>query len=125
VLLRLWPPIALAAMVALRLVVGKGSTPLDDWFHRYGSGPAGYLMFFTDPWLLAALVAGTLFVAIYQRQWRFAAVTAVSPLVAIALPSAVSCWARDRVHRSPHIGTRAPPNLTRVNPDCDLRHSEG
>jgi membrane-associated phospholipid phosphatase len=85
-LLRLWPPIALAAMVALRWAVGKGSTPVDDWFHQHGHGPARYLLFFTDPRVLAVLVAGTLAVAIYQRQWRFAAVAAVSPLVAMALP---------------------------------------
>jgi hypothetical protein len=99
------------------------------------------LLFFTDPWLLAALVAGTLFIAIDQRQWRFAAVTAVSPLVAIALPQILKPpLGRESGHDfgiraatrrrwsswwGPHIGTRAPPNLTRVNPDCDLRHSEG
>jgi membrane-associated phospholipid phosphatase len=85
-MLRLWPPIAVAAMLALGWAVRKGSTPLDDWFHEFGRGPARYLLFFTDPRVLAALVAGTLVVAIYQRRWRFAAVAVVSPLVAMALP---------------------------------------
>jgi len=86
VLLRLWPPIALAAMVALGWAVRKGSTPVDDWFHQFGRGPARHLLFFTDPLVLAVLVAGTLLVAIYQRRWRFAALAVVSSLVAMALP---------------------------------------
>jgi membrane-associated phospholipid phosphatase len=85
-MLRLWPPIAVAAMVALGLAVRSGSTSVDDWFHRFGSGPGRYLLFFTDPRVLAVMVACTLLVAIYQRWWRFAAVVVVSPLVAMALP---------------------------------------
>jgi hypothetical protein len=85
-MLRLWPPIAVAAMLALGWAVRKGSTSVDDWFHRFGQSPARSLLFFTDPRALAVLVAGTLVVAIYQRRWRFAAVAVVSPLVAMALP---------------------------------------
>jgi uncharacterized membrane protein len=51
--IRLWPPIALAAMLALGWAVGKGSTPVDDWFHRYRHSHAQYLLFFTDPRVLA------------------------------------------------------------------------
>ena len=88
-MLRLWPPIALAAMVLLGWAVGKGSTPVDDWFRQYGRGPARDLLFFTDPRVLAVLVAGTLVVAIYQRRWRLAAAVVVSPLVAMAVPQLV------------------------------------
>jgi len=52
-MIRVWPPIALAAMVALGWAVGTGSTPVDDWFHQYGRGPARYLLFFSDPRVLA------------------------------------------------------------------------
>ena len=191
--LRLWPPIAVAAMVLLGWAVRNGSTPMDDWFHQFGRGPGRYLLFFTDPRVLALVVVATLAVALYRRQWRLAIATLVCPLVAMGLarllkplfgrekdgafayPSGhtttmvvvvgmavlaagVALWAvlvairvrsarharaghhvpllhrhrwrcparlRDRVRRSPHIGTHTPPNLTRVNPACDLRHSEG
>jgi len=85
-MIRLWPPIALAAMSLLGWAVGKGSTSLDDWFHQYRHSPARHLLFFTDPRVLAVLAAGTLVVAIYQRRWRLAAVAVVSPLAAMALP---------------------------------------
>jgi membrane-associated phospholipid phosphatase len=85
-MLRLWPPIAVAAMLALGWAVRKGSTPVDDWFLRFGQSPARWLLFFSDAWVLAVLAAGTLLVGIYQRRWRFAVVAAVSPMVAIALP---------------------------------------
>ena len=51
--LLLWPAVALAAMFLLGLAVGKGSTPLDEWFHRFRHSPARWLLVFTDPWLLA------------------------------------------------------------------------
>jgi membrane-associated phospholipid phosphatase len=84
-MLRLWPPIALAAMFVLGWAVGKGSTPLDDWFLAYGRSPARYLLFFTDARVLAVLVAGTLLVAIYQRRWRFAVVAVMSAAAALGL----------------------------------------
>jgi membrane-associated phospholipid phosphatase len=83
--IRVWPPIALAAMVALGWAVGNGSTSVDDWFHQYRHSPAKWLLFFTDPRVLAILLAGTLVVALYQRHWRLAVVTALSPAIAIAL----------------------------------------
>lgn len=84
-MLRLWPPIAVAAMLLLGWAVGTGSTSVDDWFHQYGHGPASRLLFFTDPRVLAILLAGTLVMAVYRRRWRFAVVAAVSPVVAIVL----------------------------------------
>jgi membrane-associated phospholipid phosphatase len=83
--IRVWPPIALAAMVALGWAVGNGSTSVDDSFHQYRHSPAKWLLFFTDPRALAILLAGTLVVALHQRHWRLAVVTALSPAVAIAL----------------------------------------
>ncbi len=83
--IRLWPPIALAAMLALGWAVGKGSTPVDDWFHRYRHSHAQYLLFFTDPRVLAVMVACTLVVAIYQRRWRLAVVAVMSTAAALGL----------------------------------------
>jgi membrane-associated phospholipid phosphatase len=83
--IRLCPPIALAAMVALGWAVGTGSTPVDDWFHQYRHSPARYLLFFTDPRVFAVLVAGTLVVALYQRRWRLAVVAVMSAAAALGL----------------------------------------
>jgi hypothetical protein len=82
---RLWPPIAVVAMVALGWAVGKGSTPVDDWFHQYRHSPARYLLFFSDPRVLAVLVAGTLVVALCQRRWRLAVVAVMSAAAALGL----------------------------------------
>jgi hypothetical protein len=83
--LRLWPPVAVVAMVLLGLAVGRGSTPVDDWFHRYGDGPAHLLLFFTNPLVLASVALTTLAVALSRRQWRLAIATAVCPLLAMGL----------------------------------------
>ena len=72
-------------MVALGLAVGKGSTSVDDWFHEYGGGPAKWLLLFTDPRVLAILLAGTLAVAVYQRRWRLAVVAVMSTAAALGL----------------------------------------
>jgi membrane-associated phospholipid phosphatase len=84
-MLRLWPPIAVAAMSVLGVAVGGASTSVDDWFHQFGRGPAKWLLFFTDPRVLAVVLAGCLVVALYQRRWRLAVVTVLSPPIAIAL----------------------------------------
>jgi hypothetical protein len=83
--IRLWPPIALAAMVALGWAVGKGSTPVDDWFHQYRHSHAQYLLFFTDPPVLALLLVGALIAAIYHRRWRLAVVAVMSTAAALGL----------------------------------------
>jgi membrane-associated phospholipid phosphatase len=80
-----WPPLAVVAMVALGLAVRNGPPAVDDWFHRYSHSPARWLLFFSDPRVLAVLVAGTLLVGIYQRRWRFAVAAAVCPLLAMWL----------------------------------------
>jgi membrane-associated phospholipid phosphatase len=83
--IRLWPPVAVVAMVLLGLVVRNGSTPVDDWFHRYGHSPARWLLFFTDPRVLALVVLATAVVALYRARWRLAIATAVCPLLAMGL----------------------------------------
>jgi hypothetical protein len=72
-------------MVALGLAVRSGSTAMDDWFHRYGHSPARWLLFFSDPRVLAVVVIATLAVALYRRRWRLAIATVVCPLLAMWL----------------------------------------
>lgn len=81
----LWAGIALLAMILLGWMVGPGSTPLDDWFHRFTHSPARWLLFFTDPWVLAIMVVFGVAVAVHLHRRRLAVVMAVSPLVGIAL----------------------------------------
>ena len=84
-LLLLWPGIALPAMVALGWAVGKRSTPLDDWFHRFRRTPAQWLLFFSDPWVLTVALMFGIAVALYLSRRRLAAVMAIAPLVGIVL----------------------------------------
>ncbi len=72
-------------MVVLGLAVGKGSTPLDDWFQRFRHTPARLLLFFTDPWVLVVIVLFGIAVALFLRRRRLAVAMLVSPLVAIVL----------------------------------------
>jgi hypothetical protein len=82
--IRLWPPIGLIAMLGLGWVVGKGSTPIDDWFQGHRHSPAKWLLF-TDPRVLAIVLATCVVVALYRRRWRLAVVALLSPVVAVAL----------------------------------------
>jgi membrane-associated phospholipid phosphatase len=84
-LLLLWPAIALPAMVALGLAVGESSTPLDDWFHHFRRTPARWLLFFSDPWVLAIALMFGVAVALYLGRRRLAAVMVIAPLVGIVL----------------------------------------
>jgi hypothetical protein len=83
--IRWWLPIGLLAMVLLGVVVGKGSTTIDDWFTRTGhhNRVLGRLLFFTDPRVLAVLLLGALLAAMYRRRWRVATVVAATPVVAV------------------------------------------
>lgn len=85
--IRWWPPIGLFAMVLLGLAVGKGSTPVDDWFIDFGRTHRSVhaLLHFTDGRLVVALFAVTLVVALHRRRWRLAAVVVVTPAVALAV----------------------------------------
>ncbi len=66
--LLLWSGIAVVAMSALGLAVGKRSTPLDDWFHHFRRTPARRLLLFTDPWMLATALLFGIAVALYLGQ---------------------------------------------------------
>jgi membrane-associated phospholipid phosphatase len=83
--LLLWPAIAVVAMFVLGWAVGKGSTPLDNWFHEFRRTPARWLLFFTDPWVLAIALMFGIAVARYLGRRRLAAVMLIAPLVGIVL----------------------------------------
>jgi membrane-associated phospholipid phosphatase len=80
-----YPPIAVIALFLLGWAVGKDSTGVDEWFQQYRHSPAHWLLFFTDPRVLAILLAGSLGVALYRRRWRLAAAAVLAPAVAIVL----------------------------------------
>lgn len=86
---RWWPPIGVLAMLVLGLLVGKHSTPIDDWFLRNAGHAIGasvrWLLIFTKWWLLVPVLAACLGVALYQRRWRLAAVMLACPLAAIEI----------------------------------------
>lgn len=72
-------------MLLLGWVVGKGATPVDDWFRRYWDSPARRLALVTSPRVLVVLLVVVLVVALYRRQWRLAAATPLAPLVGIVV----------------------------------------
>ncbi len=56
---RWWPPVGLVTMAVLGWVVGKASTPVDDVFQQAGRDTrpySGWLLFFTDPRTLLAML---------------------------------------------------------------------
>ena len=73
-------------MVLLGLLVGKGSTPIDDWFlnvrraHRW----LWALRVFTDARLVVLLCVIVVVAALVQRRWRLAAVFVATPGLALA-----------------------------------------
>jgi membrane-associated phospholipid phosphatase len=83
--LLLWPATAVAAMVVLGWAVGKRSTPLDGWFHRFRHSPARWLLFFTNRCVLTITVLFGITVALYFNRRRLAMVMLASPLVGIGL----------------------------------------
>lgn len=76
-----WPVVAVVAMVALGLLVGKGSTPFDERMDEFRA----------PEWLLPLVEAPTQVVvlglvvayALWRRRWRLAAVTALCPPIAV------------------------------------------
>jgi membrane-associated phospholipid phosphatase len=74
-------------MAVLGLAVGRGSTPLDDWFHQHGRHVRSltYLTYLVNPWVLASVVLATLAVALCRRRYRLAIATALCPLLAMGL----------------------------------------
>jgi hypothetical protein len=83
--LRWWPAISILAMVLLALAVGKGSTPIDDWFTRTGATHPGlaHLVWFTYPPMLFTLLVLATAVALWRRRWRLATVVVLTPLLAL------------------------------------------
>ena len=83
--LRLWPPIGFTAMLMLGLVVGKQSTPVDDWFARFRDTPARHLEIIADPRVLVSVLVVILAVCLYRQRWRLAAMTVVAPLLGMSI----------------------------------------
>lgn len=79
--------VGLVGLILLGLAVGRGSTPLDDWFHALGAQRPGLreLLIFTDGHVVLTLCAVVVIVALVQRRWRLAAVAATAPLAGVAL----------------------------------------
>jgi hypothetical protein len=88
-LLRWWPPVGVLAMLALGWAVGKGATPVDNWFTRHAHDVVGddprWLLILTDGWLLTPVLAGCVAGSVYQRHWRLAALALASPFAVIQL----------------------------------------
>ncbi len=86
VAIRWWPAVGFLALTSLGVVVGKGSTALDDWFLAIGDAhPWVYdLLLFTDGRLVILVFAGTIVAALARKQWRLAAAAAITPVVAVA-----------------------------------------
>ncbi|MEZ0050989.1 membrane-associated phospholipid phosphatase [Mycobacterium sp. MAA66] len=85
---RWWPPVGLLAMVFLGLAVGKSSTPIDDVFQQGGrvTQPySGWLLFFTDPRVLIAMLVIAVAITLWHKRWRLAAVLALGPQVAVLI----------------------------------------
>ncbi|MBV5245374.1 MULTISPECIES: PA-phosphatase [Mycolicibacterium] len=83
--MRWWPFVGLAALVLLGLAVGKGSTPVDDWFQDLGAThpELGRLLIFTDGVVTLTLCAVACGVAAVQRRWRLAVATVATPFLAV------------------------------------------
>lgn len=72
-------------MALLGLVVGDGSTRLDDWFIRIGKSHPyfGGLQLFTNPLVLQAILLVAVVAALYRRRWRLTVVVVLTPAVAM------------------------------------------
>jgi membrane-associated phospholipid phosphatase len=77
--IRWWPPVGVTAMIVLGLAVGKGSTPVDDWFQALNRGVAQDLSYLAMPLSLVILGVTVVGTALYRRCWRLALAAAVSP----------------------------------------------
>ncbi|MFB1295982.1 PA-phosphatase [Mycobacterium sp. pW049] len=75
----------LACLIALGLAVGKGPTPVDDWFQTLGRHhpQLGYFLVFTDGRVLLALCGAVVLAAAPQRRWSLAAAAAITPFLAV------------------------------------------
>jgi membrane-associated phospholipid phosphatase len=80
--LQWWPLVAVAGLFVLGLLVGKGSTPLDDRFFQLHL--PDWLGDFVEAPVQAAVLGAAVAYALWRRRWRLAAVTALCPPVAVA-----------------------------------------
>lgn len=84
-MIRWWPPVGVTAMLLLGWAVGKSSTPVDDWFHRFEDSPLSWLTLIANPWVLFAISVLLCIVAASRGRWRLATMTAVAPLLGITV----------------------------------------
>ncbi len=82
--IRVWPPIALVAMLLLGWAVGKRSTPLDDWFHHRDIFP-WMLLILTNGFVIVGVLTVAFVVALVRRRWRLAMVMVLCPPTGIAM----------------------------------------
>ncbi|OBG34716.1 MULTISPECIES: phosphatase PAP2 family protein [Mycolicibacter] len=77
------------ATLALGWAVGRGSTPIDNWFSNatftlIGEQPR-WLLIFTSGWLVLAVTVACLVVALSRRQWVLAAAVLACPFAVTAI----------------------------------------
>jgi len=81
------------ATLALGWAVGRGSTPIDNWFSRATSALVGeqarWLLIFTSGWLVLAVTVACLVVALSRRQWALAAAVLACPFAVTAITMAL------------------------------------
>ncbi|MGV0748825.1 phosphatase PAP2 family protein [Mycolicibacter minnesotensis] len=77
------------ATLALGWAVGRGSTPIDNWFSRatftlIGEQPR-WLLIFTSGWLVLAVTVACVLVALARSQWVLAAAVLACPFAVTAI----------------------------------------
>jgi membrane-associated phospholipid phosphatase len=72
-------------MLMLGWVVGKGSTPLDNWFQGFHHSAIRWLHLLAYPPLIALVLIGCVAIAVSRRQWYFAASAVLAPAGGVAL----------------------------------------
>jgi len=72
-------------MLMLGWVVGKGSTPLDNWFQGFHHSPVRWLQLLAFPQVTAAVLVGCVAIAVSRRQWYLAAAAVLAPSVGVVL----------------------------------------
>ncbi|KUI44278.1 phosphoesterase PA-phosphatase [Mycobacterium sp. IS-1590] len=71
-------------MLLLGWVVGKSSTPVDEWFQGFVDTPVRRLAVIADTRVLLAVAVAVLVAACLKRRWRLALMTVVAPVTGIA-----------------------------------------
>jgi hypothetical protein len=79
-------------MGILGWLVGKGSTPLDDWFQQFRDSPTHLLLFFSQPVLLVVVMMGSAAVAFDRGRERLAALVIFAPVLAWGLVQLFKRW---------------------------------